>query len=219
MAERPGRSETSSPVAGARGFVCANCGTTFTLKAETLARYPGWQPKKCFSCRRPRNGEEPNRTRAEVLAQFDAGPATGVFTDGSCEGNPGPGGWGAVKVIDGKVLDERHGDEADTTNNRMELTALIEGYEMLDAGEGMPVFSDSLLAVNTITKWAAAWERNGWTRGRRREEVKNLELVQELYSLAGSHPKVELQWVKGHAGLRWNEYADSLSRAYQREEL
>ena len=154
-----------------------------------------------------------------MLAQFDAGPATGVFTDGSCEGNPGPGGWGAVKVIDGKVLDERHGDEADTTNNRMELTALIEGYEMLGSGERMPVFTDSLLAVNTITKWAAAWERNGWTRGRKREEVKNLELVQELYSLAGSHPKVELQWVKGHAGLRWNEYADSLSRAYQREEL
>ena len=83
----------------------------------------------------------------------------------------------------------------------------------------MPVFTDSMLAVNTITKWAATWERNGWTRGRKREEVKNLELVQELYSLAGSHPKVELQWVKGHAGLRWNEYADSLSRAYQREEL
>lgn len=118
-------------------------------------------------------------------------------------------------MVDGKVVEERNGHEDHTTNNRMELKALIEGYKMLRADEGLPVFSDSQLCVNTITKWAAAWERRGWTRGKKREEVKNLDLVKELYELGQSHPKAELQWIKGHAGSRWNEYADALSKACQ----
>lgn len=123
-----------------------------------------------------------------------------------------------MKVIDGKVVDERHGHEEDTTNNRMELKALVEGFKMLAGDEAMLVFSDSELCVNTITQWAAAWERNGWKRGKKREEVRNLDLVKELYELARSRPSARLQWVRGHAGSRWNEYADALSRAYQREE-
>ena len=99
----------------------------------------------------------------------------------------------------------------------MELKALIEGYKMLREDEDLPVFSDSALCVNTITKWAAAWERNGWTRGKKREEIKNLDLVKELCQLAESHPKAKLQWIKAHEGSRWNEYADALSRTYQRE--
>ena len=97
----------------------------------------------------------------------------------------------------------------------MELKALIEGFRMLSEDESIPVFSDSELCVNTITQWAAAWERNGWKRGKKREEIKNLDLVRELYELAKSHPKASLQWIKGHAGSRWNEYADALSRAYE----
>jgi len=99
----------------------------------------------------------------------------------------------------------------------MELRALIEGYKMLSVQDDFPVFTDSELCVNTITKWAAKWARNGWTRGKKRAEVKNLDLVRELYDLAESRPKVKLQWIRGHEGSRWNEYADSLSRAYQKK--
>ena len=88
---------------------------------------------------------------------------------------------------------------------------------MLGDDEEMPVFSDSELCVNTITKWAPAWARNGWRRGKKREEVKNLDLVKELCELARSRPKASLQWIRGHDGARWNEYADALSRLYQRE--
>ena len=122
-----------------------------------------------------------------------------------------------MKVINGEIVEERHGHDPRTTNNRMELKALIEAYKMLGGDEQLPLFTDSELCVNTITKWAAAWERNGWTRGKKREEIKNLDLVRELYDLAKSHPKARLQWIRGHEGSRWNEYADSLSRAYQRE--
>ena len=160
---------------------------------------------------------QPRLTPAETLDRIQGGPDTGVFTDGSCDPNPGPGGWGAVKASDGEIIEERHGQEKQTTNNRMELKALIEGYKMLREDEDLPVFSDSALCVNTITKWAAAWERNGWTRGKKREEIKNLDLVKELCQLAESHPKAKLQWIKAHEGSRWNEYADALSRTYQRE--
>ena len=99
----------------------------------------------------------------------------------------------------------------------MELKALIEGYKMLGPDEDLPVFTDSELCVNTITKWAPAWERRGWTRGKKREEIKNLDLVKELYELSKSHPEAKLEWIKGHAGSRWNEYADALSRAHLEE--
>lgn len=118
-----------------------------------------------------------------------------------------------MKVINGQIIEERHGREERTTNNRMELKALIEGHKMLGDDEELPVFSDSELCVNTINKWAPAWKRNGWTRGKKREEIKNLDLVRELYELAQSHRKANLQWIRGHAGSRWNEYADALSRA------
>jgi ribonuclease HI len=199
-------------------FVCGACREPFTLSDATLAKYPGWTPRQCPKCRR---GTQPSSQQAltpsQVLEHYESGPQTGVFTDGCCEPNPGPGGWGVVKVVDGKIVEERHGHEQQTTNNRMELRALIEGYRLLRADEGTPVFTDSELCVNTITKWASAWERNGWTRGKKREEIKNLDLVKELYSLAQARPEANLQWIRGHDGARWNEYADSLSRAYQQE--
>ena len=95
----------------------------------------------------------------------------------------------------------------------MELKALIEGYKMLTEDETFTMFSDSQLCVNTITKWAASWKKKGWTRGEKREPVMNLDLVQELYELAQTRPLAKLEWIKGHAGLRWNEYADALSRS------
>jgi ribonuclease HI len=148
----------------------------------------------------------------EVLARYHDGPQSGVFTDGSCEGNPGPGGWGVVWVEDGEIVAERSGRSDATTNNRMELTALIAAYEMLPEDARVTVHSDSQLCVRTINEWAAGWERRGWKR--KSGPIANLELVKRLYALAGAHPDVTLQWIKAHDGSRWNEYADALASAY-----
>ena len=157
-----------------------------------------------------------NLTLAQVLERFSGGPQTGVFTDGSCSGNPGPGGWGAVYVRDGQILAERHGHEAHTTNNRMEFTAMIAGLGFLGPAEAVDVCTDSALVVNTLTQWAAGWERNGWRR--RDGEVKNLDLVREAYALARARPLAHIGWIRAHDGSRWNEYADALSTAYLRAE-
>ena len=156
-------------------------------------------------------------TTGEVRARFTGGPATGVFTDGSCSGNPGPGGWGTVYVHDGEIVAQRYGAEAHTTNNRMELNAMIEGLSLLSPTDAVDVYSDSRLVVDTLTKWAAGWERNGWRR--RDGEVKNLELVQRAYALSRSRPQARIQWIHAHDGSLWNEYADSLASAYLRDEL
>jgi ribonuclease HI len=161
-----------------------------------------------------RFGEREVLTPEEVLARYRGGPRTGVFTDGSCEGNPGPGGWGFVWVEDDRVIEQRSGVDAATTNNRMELTALIEAYRALPESHRIQVYSDSQLCVKTVNEWAAGWERRGWRR--KGGPIANLELVRELYALAGAHPQVELCWIRAHDGSRWNEYADALASAYLR---
>jgi ribonuclease HI len=160
---------------------------------------------------------EENLTVAEVLERYTEGPQDGVFTDGSSHPNPGPGGWGAVFVRKGEVVERDFGAEEHTTNNRMELTALIAGFDMVPPGAQTTIYTDSRLCVDTITKWAAAWERNGWRR--KSGEVGNLDLVKRLYAKAKGRPEVELRWIKAHDGSRWNEYADALSTAYRREEV
>jgi ribonuclease HI len=157
----------------------------------------------------------PLLTPEEVLDRFTRGPKTGVFTDGSCEGNPGPGGWAAVWVEDDRIVDARSGVDPATTNNRMELTALIAGLRMLPADRAITVYSDSELCVKTINEWAPAWEKRGWKR--KGGSIANLALVQELYRLARAHPRVTLQWIRAHDGSRWNEYADALAAGFQRE--
>lgn len=156
-------------------------------------------------------------TRAEVLKRYSKGPQTGVFTDGGCIPNPGTGGWGFVHVEDGKIISERWGHSPDTTNNRMELTGLIEAYKSLPSDTRVTLYSDSNLCVQTINLWAASWEKNGWRR--KGGEIANLELVKELYFLAKSRPTAKLEWIKAHNGWLWNEYADSLSSAWTREEV
>jgi ribonuclease HI len=156
-------------------------------------------------------------TTRQVLERFDGGPQSGVFTDGSCSGNPGPGGWGVVRVRDGEVLAERYGSDPRTTNNRMELTAMIEGLELLGPGEAEEIYSDSRLVIDTLTLWAPGWERNGWRR--KGGEVKNLELVQQAYALLKQRPNVRLRWIRAHDGSLWNEYADALATAYLRREV
>lgn len=154
-------------------------------------------------------------TPAEALRRYHGGPRSGVFTDGSCEGNPGPGGWGFVWVLDDRVVKESCGHAPATTNNRMELTALIEAFHALPPETRVTVYSDSQLCVNTVNVWAAAWERRGWKR--KGGSIANLELVQELYGLAREHPHVHLQWIRAHDGSRWNEYVDALATTYLRE--
>jgi len=154
-------------------------------------------------------------TPEEVLAKHSSGPKSGVFTDGSCEGNPGPGGWGFVWVENDRIVKQGSGTSPATTNNRMELQALIEAYKTLPADAELTVYSDSQLCVNTVNEWAAGWEKRGWKR--KGGEIKNLELVRELYALAGEHPKVKLVWIRAHDGSRWNEYADALANAHMRK--
>ena len=154
-------------------------------------------------------------TPEEVLARYDAGPKEGVFTDGSCEGNPGPGGWGVVWVEGDRVRAEQSGRDPATTNNRMELHALIAAYEMLPADAEVTVYSDSQLCVKTVNEWAAGWERRGWRR--KSGPIANLELVKRLFALAKAHPKAKLTWIRAHDGSKWNEYADALANAYMRE--
>jgi ribonuclease HI len=99
----------------------------------------------------------------------------------------------------------------------MELTALIEAYRLLPADARVPVFTDSRLCVDTITKWAPSWERRGWKR--KGEPLKNLDLVKELLRLHRLHPGCRLEWIAAHSGCRWNEYADSLATVWMRPEL
>lgn len=158
-----------------------------------------------------------NLTLAEVLEKFKSGPQSGVFSDGCSQPNPGPGGYGVVWVKDGQVIDQRYGHDPNTTNNRMELKALIEGFKMLPEDAEVEVYSDSELCVNTITKWAPGWQSRGWRR--KSGPIANIELVKELFELALKHPKVRLKWIKAHDGSLWNEYADSLANAWARKTL
>lgn len=138
-----------------------------------------------------------------------ADPGSGVFTDGSCVPNPGPGGWGAVYVQDNVVVAELRGSGGETTNNRMELLALIRAVELVPVGTAAVVYSDSNLAVRTINEWASGWEKRGWKR--KTGVVENLDLVKEAYSLYKERPELELRWIRAHVGFRWNEYADELA--------
>lgn len=148
----------------------------------------------------------------KVQSTYSEGPQSGIFTDGGCRPNPGPGGWGVVKVANGEIVSQLYGTDPDTTNNRMELTALIEAYKMIDDDEEIAVYSDSNLCVQTVNTWAKGWEQRGWKR--KAGPIKNLELVQELYSLSKKKTGVKLQWIKAHNGWLWNEYVDMLSQSW-----
>ena len=136
-------------------------------------------------------------------------PEDGVFTDGSATPNPGRGGWAAVHVVGGAVVAELSGAEPDTTNNRMELTALLRGIELVPPGTAAVLHSDSQLAVRTVNEWAPAWEARGWRR--RTGPVENLDLVRALVEALRARPELEVRWIRAHVGHRWNEYADQLA--------
>lgn len=156
-------------------------------------------------------------TLDQVLARYHDGPQSGVFTDGGSVPNPGPGGWGAVYVADGEIISQAHGHDPDTTNNRMELTALIHGCSLVPEGTSATIYSDSNLAVQSMNNWAKGWEKRGWKR--KTGPVENLDLVKELYYLLSERPELTVRWIRAHDGSRWNEYADSLANAWRRQDL
>jgi len=131
-----------------------------------------------------------------------------IFTDGACSGNPGPGGWGALLRYGTKER-ELFGGEKDTTNNRMELTAVIRALETLTRPVRVRVHTDSTYVQQGITKWIHGWKKNGW-RTSSKEPVKNADLWKLLEEAATRH-HVEWHWVKGHAGHEGNERADALA--------
>lgn len=193
-------------------FTCRDCGTTFSLPQNVLDQYPGWTPRQCRDCRKP-SGAAAKKPSAGRQRRSVDDPKTGVFTDGSSVPNPGPGGWGVVHVVDDEIIAERHGHDPDTTNNRMELTALIEALELIPEGAALTIYSDSNLAIRTITEWAAGWEKRGWKR--KSGPVENLDLVKKVYYAYRKRPELELRWIKAHVGFRWNEYADQLASKWR----
>lgn len=132
-----------------------------------------------------------------------------VHTDGACSGNPGPGGWGAILDYNG-TRKELSGGEANTTNNRMELTAAIEALKALKRSVKVEMHVDSQYVKDGITKWIHGWKRNGWKTADKKP-VKNAELWQALDEAIQTHD-ISWHWVKGHAGHEHNERADELAR-------
>jgi ribonuclease HI len=131
-----------------------------------------------------------------------------IYTDGACKGNPGPGGWGAVLRF-GAHVKELHGGEAGTTNNRMELTAVIRALEALTRPCRVRLHTDSQYVQKGITVWIFDWKRRGW-RTADKKPVKNVDLWKRLDELVLPH-EIEWIWVKGHAGDVGNERADALA--------
>jgi ribonuclease HI len=132
-----------------------------------------------------------------------------IFTDGACSGNPGPGGWGAI-LRHGDHVKELSGGEAETTNNRMELTAAIRALEALKEPCRVDLWTDSNYLRDGISGWINGWKRNGWKTATKKP-VKNVELWQALDEARAPH-EVTWHWVKGHAGHAENERADELAR-------
>ena len=135
-----------------------------------------------------------------------------IYTDGGCHGNPGPGGWGAV-IIDGNDVHTLSGGEKNTTNNRMELMAAIKSLQTIVSNEQwkseeINVFSDSQYVKNGITSWIKNWKKNGWKTAAKKP-VLNQDLWMQLDELYNAL-NVNWQWVKGHAGVKYNEMCDQL---------
>ena len=131
-----------------------------------------------------------------------------MYTDGACRGNPGPGGWGVLLRYKGKEK-ELYGGEKNTTNNRMELSAVIYGLQALSRSVEVTVVTDSQYVKNGMQQWIQGWKRNGWKTAARKP-VKNVDLWQLLDELVTRH-KVNWQWVRGHSGHAENERADELA--------
>ena len=131
-----------------------------------------------------------------------------IFTDGACSGNPGPGGWGALLRY-GDTEKKLFGGELETTNNRMEMTAIIEAFKIVKMDCDITLYTDSKYVMDGITKWLPNWKKKGWITSNKKP-VKNKDLWQILEECISKH-NIKWQWVKGHAGVPGNEKADELA--------
>ena len=131
-----------------------------------------------------------------------------LFTDGACKGNPGPGGWGVILRM-GKHEKELSGSDPSTTNNRMEMTAVIRGLKALIEPCEVTIYTDSRYVIDGITKWVHGWKRNGWVNASK-QPVRNADLWHDLIEVAKRH-QISWQWVRGHNGHPENERVDHLA--------
>ena len=131
-----------------------------------------------------------------------------MYTDGACSGNPGPGGWGTV-LMSGRHRKEMSGGARETTNNRMEMMAIIRGAEALKKGCSVDIYTDSTYVMKCMTEWLEGWKKRGW-RTASKQPVKNVDLWQRLDKATEGHD-IEWAWVKGHSGHPENELADELA--------
>lgn len=131
-----------------------------------------------------------------------------IYTDGACKGNPGPGGWGVLLRL-GNHEKELSGAEIDTTNNRMELTAAIQGLSALTEPCRVDLYSDSKYVIDGITKWVHGWKKRGWVNASKKP-VRNEDLWHDLIEAAARH-QIEWHWVKGHSGHSENDRVDKLA--------
>ena len=132
-----------------------------------------------------------------------------LYTDGACKGNPGPGGWGVVIIKNGNPVEEIYGGESITTNNRMELLAVIHGLNKTEAADTVRVNTDSMYVKNGITSWINKWVKNGWKTASKKD-VANKDLWVTLKSIVEAR-EVTWNWVRGHSGDAGNERADLLA--------
>lgn len=137
-------------------------------------------------------------------------PDVEIFTDGACSGNPGAGGWGVI-LRSGTAEKELSGGAVDTTNNRMELQAVIEALKALKKECAVTLYTDSRYVMDGVNQWLPNWKNNGWKTTNKKSAVKNIDLWQELDSLLPRH-KIKWIWVKGHNGHAENERVDKLAR-------
>lgn len=138
-----------------------------------------------------------------------------IYTDGACSPNPGPGGWGAVIIREGKVVSELSGGEASSTNNRMELTAAVEALQAIDTRAEITLYTDSIYLKNGITEWIIKWQSNNWQTADRKD-VKNSDLWKKLLDQIALH-RIDWRWVKGHGSNPFNIRADELAVAARKK--
>ena len=133
-----------------------------------------------------------------------------IYTDGACSGNPGPGGWAAIILVDDKIKDEISGSEKNTTNNKMELLAPVRAIQKFKKKSEILIYTDSTYVKDGITTWIKKWEKNGWKTASKKP-VKNIELWKKLKNLSSKH-SIKWIWVKGHAQNKYNNLVDEIAQ-------
>ena len=133
-----------------------------------------------------------------------------IYTDGACSGNPGPGGWAAIIIVNNEIKDTFSGSEKNTTNNQMELMAPIKAIQKFKKKSEISIFTDSTYVRDGITIWNKQWEKNGWKTASKKP-VKNKNLWKKLKNLSSKH-SIKWIWVKGHSNNKFNNEADILAR-------